>query len=434
LFLKKSIDPNGFVNAGLLNTIIFKVNTNGNPNSVTLTGGGGSVAVCMTPGATISVSEDLSSLTQSGFQFTPSYSPECTSTAPAASQSITCTITNKVSSVSGSLTNSSQVNIQLPGISAPVNPTNKETITTSTPQNLLSPASTEPNAGNPPFQTCTTNVITLKTGATENTNTIQAPSSATYVVEGDLPLDKVRHAMDNLATNKFSIQILSDLQSTSNKNALALGAPLLAGNIIVQSDDEVKQKIIPFAINNARTECHYITLAKAIGPYPNANSAIAPIGGIHTPTNNLKVSDTNKLLIGANRVTTGDLVSGQPGQLNPPFATCQTPASSAQNLIPDDIALYNINGVSNSIDNHPEIFGHHLLVEVTVDLIPELKTDLAQIPNNNNPFVKVNLIADKNLNTGHIIPFTLENLNTDCKSIAKSDSPVFKPIIGEITP
>ncbi len=435
ILTKQVLDPNRIDTGGLFTNFPFRIIVNDNGvHSTFIIHNGQNSQFCLTPGAIFSVSEDTSFI-PTKFQFSTSLSGTCSGTAPQAGQIISCTINNTINSITGGIVNSTANSILFPQSASTPSPTDKQSIETVTPQAAVTPANTIPNSGNPPFKTC---LSTLKTttnpsgssAETTFTDLEQAPSSATYVVEGDIPLENVRHAMFNLDTNKFTIQVLSDLQQNSNKVALTLSAPLLAGNIIVQSDDGAKQKVIPFAITNVRTECHYITLAKAVGP--NSNSAIAPIGGINTPTQNIKAPDTNKLLIGGTFVTKGDQINGMPGILNPPFGRCDTTGTPAG--AQDDIALYNIMGATTTFNNNNiAIWGHHLVMEITVDLLQN-KNDLAKIPNNNNPFVRVNLIADKNENTGHIIPFTLDNLNTDCKNIATTNSQIFKPITGEFIP
>ena len=74
-------------------------------------------------------------------------------------------------------------------------------------------------------------------------------------------------------------------------------------------------------------------------------------------------------------------------------------------------------------------------MEINVDLNIN-KRDLAKITGEdaNNPYMRVNLVVDEDRDDAHLIPFTIQDLWTDCKDLALNNSPLFEPIQTEIPP
>jgi len=291
-------------------------------------------------------------------------------------------------------------------------------------------AGTANRATNPPFKPCQSNQL-VDVGTQQNPDVKivaprQYPSSATYVIVGSLPLDKIKNAMLSLGTDKFTIQLLSNIQPSDFGIKLAASNPQFIGRAIIEDNNGLHQKFVNFAINDVRTQCKYITLAEEKSQGLN-QGGLVPLGLIGQ-NHQLKAVDKNELLINNGTFLKNAQDIKLPSIINPPFAVCPTPQTALTNTFPDDIAIYNIRGEVNS---PAEVFGKTLNIEITADLV-QSANDLAQITNNNNQFVKVNLIADKgNGNKVHLIGFTLNDLWTDCKDVDLSKSSIFEPVIGE---
>jgi hypothetical protein len=271
---------------------------------------------------------------------------------------------------------------------------------------------------------------------------MRVPSENTIAVDGTIPLDKVKSAMTSLDTNTFTISLIQDLFPNDGIKT-AIASPPLTGKVIVTSDDGVKQKIIDFNIQNARTECKFITLAKAIGPANSKNTAaIGQLGKVNT--GNVKIPDNNKLVagIGSFVLPINPIPNNPfPQALNPPFATCQNPtvtvsASGVPTVDPttntnkDSLALYNIRG---TISDLSQISGRSLTILVNTDLV-FADTDHATLINGNNPLINVNIISNADKNTAHKIGFTISDLWTDCKAVNANTQDEFRVLPGEIAP
>jgi hypothetical protein len=398
---------------------------------------GGSQGVCINVGEVYTVVETGKS---SSFTFTTTYinnppgssSPNQCSGTPLSNQPITCSIIN---SITGSNNGRGALQFDDSTPAPPSSPQQSEQVTS--PQAPEGPTSTGAGTSgritNPPFQTCFGNTISTASrlgGSATVTDLVRAPSAGQYIIEGAIPLDKVRSAMSSLNTNIITITLLSDLLPEDGVST-AVANPQFTGKVIVTDpNDGAKQRIINFGVDAVRTECKFITIAKPAGKPPNSN--VAPLAELNDLKNkNIRASDIDKLLIGGVRVTTSNTQGQFAPVLNPPFATCQSPASTANaNLAnSDDLALYNVKGTIKSND----ISGKSLTVEITADL-QQADTDLAKIIKNNNPFIKVNLIADENRASAKQIPFTLSDLWTDCKDISLATKTVFQPKAGEVSP
>jgi hypothetical protein len=233
--------------------------------------------------------------------------------------------------------------------------------------------------------------------------------------------------LEKYDTRRITVQVYNDLNS-EDQTILANSAPQLRGAVVAESKDGAKHEIVDFDIYTVRTECKYITLAKPAGAPPNVN--VAPLGKVGEPTpEDRKAADINDLLIsGSTNIVTRN--TGQfPAVINPPFAVCQQTSGNAA-VEDDDVAIYNIRG---QITNLSELDGSKLNFELTVDL-NQSPNDLAKITNNNNPYVKANLIADEDKSSAQKIGFTLHDLWTDCKDISLNNQPIFEPIISESNP
>jgi hypothetical protein len=425
-------DPNNIVGSSI-NNLLFGIQftDNGLSNTISLGPPPASKSFCIQSGHAIVVTEPIT--TVQGFTFSPAFSGGCNTTINSG-QTANCTITNTVQT-GGATT-------------IPFGATVSKPTTGVTTTQLVSPqaATIAPTPlNNPPFQTCEGNQVTTSGQNVVNVNGLnvptgsstatRAPSSATYTIQGAIPLDSVREAMNSLGQqHTFTIELLQDLQ-TSDGLMLAIANPQLSGKVIVESPNGIKQKIIDFNVQTVRTECKFITLAKAAGPAPNAN--VAPLGQLGQ-SKSIHAPDINKLLIGGLSVSSTPTPGGQssfPPVLNPPWATCittnVTPQAGAVLAVGNDnVALYNVRGDISSLS---QISGNTLVIEINSDLQPT-DTDLAKITDNNNPYMKVNLIADPGRNTVHQIDFTLDDMWTDCKQISTNDKNIFQPIIGEINP
>jgi len=388
-----------------------------------------------------------------GFTFTTDYtsnpvstsSTSCSGTAQL-SQPITCTVTNTITSGSAPI-----INPQLPPAESNVN--NEQLFS---PQALNEGGPTQSGATaagrqiNPPFQVCKANT---KTGSTdlnapngqpiEDTKTIvRAPSDALYLVKGAIPLDKVNAALTARHTNIITIAVISDLHADDGIST-RVDNPQFFGKVIVEdSKDGAKQTVINFNVDAVRTECKFITIGETVGNPPN-NVKVTPLGQLKPLTpGSVKASDINKLLVGGPKVT-GTLTGLYPIVLNPPFATCQLPPTpnsnaggkdsgtiAATDANADSFAFYNVKG---TIDGDGSISGNRLTVQIITDLVP-VDSDLAKIVNQNNQYVKVNLISNENKPDAKTIPFTLKDLTTDCKAISLTSQTVFDPSPGELNP
>ena len=305
---------------------------------------------------------------------------------------------------------------------------------------------------NPPFDTCFGNTLQSETGADKKTTVsaigtstkvitqenenelIRAPNAATYTAGGTIDLDDVSQALDKFGTRIITIQIYNDLKA-EDPVGLAISAPQFKGTIMVEDSDGLQHEVVNFNLNTIRTECKYITVAKARGDAPNKN--VFPLGVVGE-NDDVTPPEIKELLIQQQaRLVTG-LNQGFPTVLNPPFATCDTTeratiASAAlTSAADDDFAIYSIRG---EIDELGKVFGDHLNMEINVDLNIN-KRDLAKITGEdaNNPYMRVNLVVDEDRDDAHLIPFTILDLWTDCKDLALNNCPLFEPIQTEIPP
>jgi hypothetical protein len=417
-------DPQGIAGGSLgSSTWTVSVNENGGPaDSASFVGTSSSHNFCITPGVTIS---GLSEASNQGFTFTSQKQGQCTGTIQQG-QIFNCIIDNTITGIAGS--SATPFSSLVPGPNAPGS-------IVATP--LSAPITPTEKLNNPPFQACQANKIGNTISALGNTaanDIVRAPSSQTITLKGNVPMDEVKNAMKSLGTNTFTLEFLQDLKP-EDKILLAIANPGLTGRVLVESNDGLKQKVINFNVDTARTECKFVTLAMASGPAPNTN--ILPLGQLgQTKSGNIKAPDINKLLIGSGPIVTSGIKTSQSGQgltgpfalaLNPPFATCITGDTG------DNVALYNIRGQVSDSELSKFDSVHSLTIEVTSDLV-QTDVDSAKITNNNNPFIKVNLISNVDQNDVQQIKFDLNDLWTDCKQISQSTKSIFNALPGEIQP
>jgi hypothetical protein len=376
------------------------------------------------------------------FDFVSDPSGECVNVQVIADRSHVCRLTN-------SLTTAAQAGaVVLPQSSLTGAQTSQEGVIN---RQVVSPqAGISTGAGltegiiNPPFDVCKSNVLksnnvnAQRPGGTLGNDEvlIRQPSSATYTIGGNIPIDNIKDALERYGTKRITIQLYTDLDP-NDQLTLALSDPQFRGRIIAEDKDGIPHKILDFNVFTVRTECKYITIAHPFGNAPNLN--VAPLGQIGEAKNGGTVaSAVNKLLVAtADKLATVN-TSPNPAQLNSPFAVCDVPATrtvaqgqvNSVRLEDDDLAIYSIRG---EVRDLKELHGGQLNVEITVDLNPR-PDDLAKIVRNNNPYVIANLIADEDKKSAHKISFVLHDLWTDCKDIALNNQPIFKPIITETNP
>jgi hypothetical protein len=317
----------------------------------------------------------------------------------------------------------------------------------ATPQSAISPGGSSTQASgfgraiNPPFSNCNGNSVpTATTNGVPTADSInRLPSSATYLIKGVLSSSKLQSALDAVGTKTITIAIASDLQPVDG-NMLAIANPQFFGKIIVTSTDglNIKQRTVDFNIQDVNTECHYITLARAAGSATNKN--VAPLGEISgSKSTNLKAPDIDKLLVGGSIVTSSLRNLGVASVLNPPFATCTTNQTGAfsnffagtnSGRVPDNFGFYLLRG---ELTGPVKVSGNTFVIEITSDIVPR-DDDLAKIVNNNNPYLKVNLLGLKSLDSATRIPFRLDDLWTDCKQVSLFTKSIFQPIISDLNP
>lgn len=419
-------------------TFSINVFNNRASNSVSMSSGS-TLSICLRPG-TFQVVEiggtptyQLSIQSGGGSVTNPSQCSDLSiSGGLIPGQTLTCTITNNGISSGGTAQSTSGTT---------------STTVTGTAQasgGTLSPGSTTATLPgqvgkltNPPFQACAANLqnksfVIVNGELTTNNAVTRLPSSATYVISGMVPLDEVRDALQTFNTDTARIVLKSDLVN-DDRVLLGLAAPQFTGDILIENSDGVKQKDIPFRVEDVRTECQYKTLAQAFGPAPTRN--VAPLGVIgNIQQGEISApSNINKELIGGIKLGSMASIGDIPLVLNPPFATCQSQLTKPGLQQPDNLALYIIKGTFN---DKTQISGHKLTLFLTADLEQE-DTDLAKIVkangnNANNPALVANLIADENQKDAKKIDFTLTDVNTDCKQISLTTDQFFKPLPGEV--
>lgn len=430
-------DPNNIA-SGSANSLSFtiRLTDNGVENTFTLTGGSPTSQTCITAGHQISIAE-VGQPDQ--FSFTPTFSSDCNTTSIQAGQTLNCSITNTVTGTSNNQAATAQ-SATIPGA-----PTLPAADTSVTPQAAtLSPFN--PNS-NPPFQTCNSNVrgtgdsITNSLPNIKTANTERVPSAQTITLQGNIPLDKVRNAMNSLNTNTVIFSVENDLNPTDGVKT-ALSNPNIHGVAIVASDDGNKEKHIDFDVQNVRTECKFITIGKAAGP---ANANVIPLGGLGGTLNNIKIPDAkaNKILAALGPFVTPIAPNSAqpfPPQLNPIFATCQAPTltftngvatvdiGTAGNLNKDSLGFYN---TKVTLHNLSQVSGHSVELLLTSD-IAFADADNAIITQGSNPLVQLSLVADPNHSTSHKIDSTLSDVWTDCKAISANGQTVYQPFNGEL--
>jgi hypothetical protein len=359
--------------------------------------------------------------------------PSGTCNGQMGTSDLTCTLTNTVTSQNGGGGGF------VPQTGSTFAPPSVIGTTVPEPQAAISSGSTTSQASlagrltNPPFQVCQGN--TLPTSQ----DIFRLPSSGTYIIQGIVNAAQLRSALNSLQPQDqgVTIQLLSDL-NPQDGNMLSISNPQFMGKFIVTSNDGTKQRVIDFNVVDVRTECKYITLARAVGHATNKN--VAPLGEIgNTKTSDLQAPDIDKLLVGGNKVTSTIENKAVASVLNPPFATCVSPATdktgpfqastSPTGIIGDNLALYNVRGILKS----PPNLGNSFILEITSDIVPP-DDDLAKIVKNNNPYIKVNLLSETGKNSVNIVPFVLDDLWTDCKAVSLSTKSIFNILPGEINP
>jgi hypothetical protein len=104
------------------------------------------------------------------------------------------------------------------------------------------------------------------------------------------------------------------------------------GKFIVTSNDGTKHCVIDFNVVDVRTECKYITLARAVGHATNKN--VSPLNEIgNSNTSELQAPDIDKLLVEENKVASTIENKAVASVLNPPFVTCVSPATDKTVLL-----------------------------------------------------------------------------------------------------
>src|SRR5690349_1272624 len=414
------------------------------PFTVQITNGGvqGTVQVSQLQSASFCISPGLLTVVESpgnspAYQLTNNgqiVSSTSCNTSVQAGQLLTCTITNSGSNIIGGgfvqgkeTPSPSGTNTAAIGLASSIRDINPSIVEASPPgaPNRLT---------NPPFQTCaanTQNKTSLLTINNQNLNIplpTRLPSSGTYVISGNADLGRLQNALDQFGTHTIRIELYDDL-ANMDRVLLGLNSPQFTGKIIVENDDGARQKVIPFNVDTVRTECKFITLAKAF-------NTVAPLGVIGNKKGSITAPATNKELVGGIEVGSSAALTGLPFVLNPPFATCQTDTTQTGIAsAPDNLAIYIIKG---SFASHSELSGHKRSVLLTADLV-QRDTDAAKIVktngnNANNPVLVANLISNENQNNARKLDFTLEDVNTDCKQISLSTKSIFSPLPGETDP
>jgi hypothetical protein len=440
---KTVLDPNGLVSDTTENSLPFDIEIiiRDLPTTRTQLTDGTSEIECINAGETFSVNEvEL----PEGFTFNTRESGACDNILVVANRDYRCEIINTITSTDTDrespllVPEAADTSTSRSGIE-------NEIVATVSPQSGTSTGAGLTQGGtNPPFESCETNVLDTnnvdaniivggRVVSGEARTIVNSPSSATYTVGGEVDLDEVRSALDKWGTKRITLQVYSDL-SANDETILAISAPQFRGAIIAEDKQGVKHEIVDFDIYTIRTECKYITTALPAGSAPNVN--VAPLGkvGEHTPEDR-KASSIDELLItgGSNIVTQLPADSPMPASLNPPFATCQVTQPTTplvQVAADDDVAIYSVRG---EIAKLSQISGNQLNFELTVDLNLS-PNDLAKITNNNNPYIRANLIADEDKSSAHKIDFTLQDTWTDCKDLSLNNQPIFEPIISEMNP
>jgi hypothetical protein len=430
-------DPNNIA-SGSANSLPFTIRLTDNSveNTFTLTGGSPTSQTCITEGHQISIAE-VGQPDQ--FSFTPTFSSDCNSTTIQAGQTLNCTITNTVTGTGNNQAATAQ-SATIPG--TPTIPAAGSSVTAQAA--TLSPFN--PNS-NPPFQTCEANARSSD-GSIKNSlpdiktsNLERVPSAQTITLQGNIPLDKVRNAMNSLNTDTVIFSVENDLNPTDGVKT-ALSNPNIHGVAIIASDDGGREKHIDFDVQNVRTECKFVTIGQAAGP---ANANVLPIGGLGGTLNNIKIPDAkaNKILAGLGPFVTPIAPNSAqpfPPQLNPIFATCQAPSltftngvatvdmTNTANLNKDSLGFYN---TKVTFHNLSQVSGHSLELLLTSD-IAFADADNAIITQGSNPLVQLSLVANPNHSTSHKIDSTLSDVWTDCKAISANSQTVYQPFNGEL--
>lgn len=285
---------------------------------------------------------------------------------------------------------------------------------------------------NPPFDVCKANFIKGATAESRRVtladkfeDLIRAPNAATYTVGGKISLDKVSDALNMFGTRTMTIQVYSNFDKADIHLPLAISDPQFRGLVVVEDSDGIKHEVVKFNIYTIRTECKYITVAKSAEKPPDKN--VYPLGVVGQDKDTTP-SKIDELLVqeGTDLVT----ASGKPIplELNPPFAICDVPAAASDES--DNLGIYNVRGEVTELGS---LHGKDLHVEINSDLV-QRTADKAKITDNNNPYIKVNLVADEDADSAHKIPFKLHDLWTDCKDLSLHAQPIFEPIFSEIKP
>jgi hypothetical protein len=343
-----------------------------------------------------------------------------------------CTISNTISGASAQSEASPIIALQPKG--GPTTTTQKVPVSESAP--------ITPNHSDPPFEVCKTSQQVNGTSKVPSSYLI-APSSATYVIEGSTSISKLLRIFNNNNNNLLTFEI-SAIVGNNPDLSLARSNPPFLGKI-VEGTPPLYIKTVPFNIHKVQTFCKFITLIKPIGT--GQKNGITPLGEIGqikensnpppTPTLNLLTAINSAVRVPGRLfdLASGDtrIDAGNPNTflINPPFRVCKNSVDDTA-----DIAKYIISGKPD-LHNLNNLRGTHTLAIFMTSDVLITPIDKAQIINNNNPAVKIQLVVDPGTASAQAIDFPINEISTNCVGVGFTDNnnvdPTSSEIITEIT-
>lgn len=320
--------------------------------------------------------------------------------------------------------------------------------------NLTFPSAMEDKENDPPFRTCAEIIRTFENTKSINNDTdrilkvVQKPSSAQYFINGLINIEQLKKITRDNGRNDITIQIINDLNSHDSLTINPYINEKYVGQII-HTDNRDKKDVLPFYISNINTECKYIIFIQPNKKLDKSQeNQWIPItkDGKYNIENSSILSDSDyqeiETLSGSKNnqedSTKGSLSSHRNNQfsklsLNPPFGSCTSNVAASdyhdtdnngnsdnfnilsENIIRDaSFAEYRIIGnLQHSILSENENSDKEkILIKITNDL--NLSPIDSKITNNENPFLKVELILNPEQPSGKKIDFLVKEISYTC--------------------
>jgi hypothetical protein len=290
-------------------------------------------------------------------------------------------------------------------------------------------AATAPNTT--PIRACkvSNSQIDNGNGGTE-TQTI-TPTSATYDLTGRMSFSSLKKILTDTDSDQVIFEITYDLNS--NDPALLSATDNLFRGLIYSRPTPFNDDSTFFSIDSVTTQCKFLTLqSKPTVPVTKTNNPAGQKGvplGVLTKSGDDNVKNIPKEQaasekhiftqnINPDAFNVGDSKNIAISAINPPFRDCSglvdKETHAAKYFIRGDIQRNEISNLEHT---------HTVDLKLVVDT-NQVEQDQAFLINNNNQFIKVNLVVDPDSEDPKILSFKPSEISTSCLGIGFSESPL----------